>query len=72
MIDLDSDTWRDVSAFVTAEQNRTLKALTSPKLDLPMTQLLRGQLLAFRAVLELPQTQQQSSVSTTLPQEIYL
>lgn len=62
MIDLDSDTWRDVSAFLETEHDRALAALSSPALDLPMTQFLRGQLMALRSVQDLPQMQQQQQV----------
>lgn len=58
MIDLDSDTWRDVAAFIETEQDKALAALSSPALDLPNTQFVRGQLMALRSVLTLPHTPQ--------------
>lgn len=62
MIDRDSDTWREVAAFIESEHDRALAALRSPALDFPNTQFVRGQLQAFHAVLDCPHTQQQPPI----------
>ena len=61
MIDLDSDTWRDVAAFVTDAIEQATAELRSPALDYPNTQRVRGQLLALASVLNLPATQHPGS-----------
>lgn len=47
MIDPDSDTWRAVSAALTASEKRLLKVLQRPNVDALETQFIRGQLAAL-------------------------
>lgn len=53
MIDPDSDTWRTVSAAITANESRLLKVLQRPNVDALETQYIRGQLAALIAIADL-------------------
>ena len=50
MIDPDSDTWRTVSAALTASEARLLKVIQRPNVDALDTQFIRGQLAALTEV----------------------
>lgn len=65
MIDLDSETWRDVSAVLDALHEQAVAELKSPALDLPTTQFVRGRLMVLEAMQSLPAMQQ--AAATDLP-----
>lgn len=50
MIDPDSDTWRTVSAALTASETRLIKVLQRPNVEALETQFIRGQLAALADV----------------------
>jgi hypothetical protein len=50
MIDPDSDTWRAVSAALTASEARLLKVIQRPNVEALDTQFIRGQLAALTEV----------------------
>ncbi len=59
MIDLDSETWRDVQDWLNDAYSRALAEMKSPAAPMEMTQLTRGKLLTLDALSALPIEQQQ-------------
>lgn len=73
MIDIDSETWRDVATYLDAAIQTGMRVLMSPQADYSETMFLRGQLQALNALREFPTTQQArpEPVPILKPGEIY-
>lgn len=63
MIDTDSETWRDVMAYLDAETPLVMSQLVSPSLDFPTTQFVRGKLHALTTLAVLPDRQNATPLS---------
>lgn len=71
MIDQDSETWRDVSAFLEAARDHAIAELKSPALDHAGTQFTRGRLLTLESLQLLPATQQAIADLSTTPESYF-
>lgn len=66
-VDVQSETWKAVTAWAHDREEQALIALASPSCDERLTMLKRGEIAALRQLLLLPQTLEQ--IARQLAQE---